>query len=187
MLSPDQLDAVLTCQLAVAWAGESGDDEPRLRWWETDMISRYGGLALLDQLAPRTARWAAFEAAREAARRVDDEARSRDADPDRLLSLFRFGFGVDEQLHDRLLEHKRRAAPIDAALPELAALVQQWDRDRFAAWAKDGGERPNIVRDPGGRRLTGAPPADAVQLARRLTHALLPLAEAYPFPHYRDA
>lgn len=186
MLPPEALDAILTCQLAVAWAGESGDDEPRLRWWETDMVSKYGGLALFEQLTPRSAHWAALEAAREAARRVDDKARSKDADPDRLLSLFRLGAALDELLHDRLLEHKRQGRPVQEALPGLAALMTAWDRDAFARWAKQG-DKPNVVNDPSGRRLTGAPPADRLEVVRRLAHALLPLADAYPFPHYRDA
>jgi hypothetical protein len=185
MLSPDQLDAILTHQLVVAWAGESGDDEPRLRWWETDMVSKYGGLALFQQLTPRSAHWAALEAAREAARRVDEKARSKDAEPDRLVSLFRFGFEIDEQLQDRLVDHKRRGKALEAALPQLARLVRVWDRDQLVAWAKEG-DKPNAVNEPSGRRLTGTPPVDPVQTARRLTHALVPLAEAYPFPHYRD-
>lgn len=190
MLPSEELDAILTYQLAVAWAGESGDDEPRLRWWETDMVSKYGGLALFEQLTPRSAHWAALEAAREAARRVDEKARSKDADPDRSISLFRLGAALDEHLYDRLLEHKRQGHPVQDALPDLGRLVMAWDRDAFAAWLEHGakqGDKPNVVNDPSGRRLTGAPPADRVQAVQRLAHALLPLPEAYPFPHYRDA
>jgi hypothetical protein len=201
MLPPEELDAILTYQLAVAWAGESGDDEPRLGWWETDMVSKYGGLALFEQLTPRSAHWAALEAAREAARRVDDKARSKDADPDRLLSLFRLGAALDEHLYHRLLEHKRAGRPLHDALPRLGRLLtafgaagdehggpprSTWERDAFAAWAKQG-DKPNVVNEPSGRRLTGSPPADPVEVVRRLGHALLPLPAAYPFPHYRDA
>lgn len=186
MLPPEELDAILTYQLAVAWAGESGDDEPRLGWWETDMVSKYGGLALFEQLTPRSAHWAALEAAREAARRVDEKARSKDADPDRLLSLFRLGAALDEHLYDRLLEHKRQGRPLQDALPHLGRLMETWERDAFAAWAKQG-DKPNVVNEPSGRRLTGSPPADPVEVVRRLAHALLPLPDAYPFPHYRDA
>lgn len=151
------------------------------------MVSKYGGLALLGQIAPRSAQWAAFEAAREAARRVEEKARSRDADPDRIVSLFRLGFEVDEQLQDRLVEHKRRGADVEVVLPRLSALVGEWERDRFIAWAREGGDEPNVVSDPGGRRLTGAPPADRVVAARRLVRALVPPTGTYPFPHYRDA
>jgi hypothetical protein len=48
MLPDETLDERLTLQFAVAWAGESGDDQPRLRWWKTDMVSKHGGQALLD-------------------------------------------------------------------------------------------------------------------------------------------
>ena len=32
------LDQILTAQLIVAWAGESGE-EPRLKWWRTDLVT----------------------------------------------------------------------------------------------------------------------------------------------------
>ena len=149
------------------------------------MVSKYGGRALFDLLAPRTAAWATLEAAREAARRVEESARAKAADPDQLVSLFRFGFAIDEQLQDRLVEHKRRGADPAVALPRLAAVMGPWDREAFAVWVKSG-ERPNTTNDPGGRRLTGSPPGDPVETARRLVAALSPFAPAYPFPHYRD-
>ena len=37
-LSSATIDAILTAQLAVAWAGEGGE-EPRLKWWRTDLVS----------------------------------------------------------------------------------------------------------------------------------------------------
>jgi hypothetical protein len=184
--SAEQLDDILTLQLAVAWAGESGE-QPRLRWWETDMVSKYGGRALFDLLAPRTAAWATLEAAREAARRVDEHARSKAADPDRLVSLFRFGFAIDEQLQDRIAEHKRSGIGPELALPRLAELLHSWDREAFAAWLRGATEKPNFINDPGGRRLTAAPSSDPSDAARRLAQALVPLADAYPFPHYRVA
>jgi hypothetical protein len=49
LMSPDEtLDELLALRFAVAWAGESRDEQPRLRWWKTDMVSKYGGEALLD-------------------------------------------------------------------------------------------------------------------------------------------
>ncbi|MCA9653655.1 MAG: BREX-6 system BrxE protein [Myxococcales bacterium] len=113
----EQLDAILTVQLAVAWAGESGDDEPRLRWWDTDMVSKYGGLALMEQLTPRTGAWAVLQVALEAARRVDGRSRTRDASPDQLVSLFHLGLPLDELLGDRLREHKGRGLPPTEVLP----------------------------------------------------------------------
>jgi hypothetical protein len=36
------IDAALTSQLVVAWAGETGE-ERRLGWWRSDLVSEYGG------------------------------------------------------------------------------------------------------------------------------------------------
>ena len=185
LMTPEQLDSILAIQLAVAWAGESGDDEPRLRWWDTDMVSKYGGLALLEQLTPRTAAWAALQTALEAARRVDAKARERDASSDDLVSLFHFGLPLDELLLDRLRELKRQGIAPTEVLPTLGELLERWDQKRFEAWLA-GDEAPNVVDEPVGRRLTGKSPQDAVVAARCLAHALLPLGEDYPFAHYRD-
>ena len=77
------LDAILTAQLAVAWAGEGGE-EPRLKWWRTDLASEFGGEDLFKRVLPHTWPWAVLEGAREAARRHDADVRARDADPDRM-------------------------------------------------------------------------------------------------------
>jgi hypothetical protein len=92
------LDAVLTTQLVVAWAGEARCEPKRLGWWETDLVDEAGGADLLRLLAPTTWRWAAFEAAREAARRVDEQARKRMADPDAVRSIFFLGFAWENRL-----------------------------------------------------------------------------------------
>jgi hypothetical protein len=186
MLTTPQLDALLTLQLAVAWAGERSSDAPRLGWWSTDMVSEYGGLDFFARLTPRTAPWAALEVAREAARRTDAAARSRDANPDRLRSLFSFGFEIDEQLADRLAFHKRSGKSPEQALPELGKLLAHWDPDEFAAWAKSG-PAAKTANEPTGRRLTSAIPDDPVEIARRLVHALFPLTDSYPCPHVRHA
>lgn len=189
MLPPAELDEILTLQLAVAWAGEGADqDERRLGWWKTDLVSKYGGLALFERLAPRTAVWAAYETAREAARRTDADRRSADASPDQLLSLFHLGFEIDEQLEDRLLDLKHAGAPPHEALPRLAALSDaggEWQRDAFAKWLAPG-PAPKTVQEPSGLRLVGELPATAVARARALTAALASMPERYPCPHYRD-
>lgn len=185
MLPPEDLDTLLTLQLAVAYAGEQSSDHPRLGWWSTDMVSEYGGLDFFARLTPRTAQWAALEVAREAARRIDAAARRRDANPDRLHSLFFLGFELDEQLADRLAHHKRSGKTPAEALPELGALMPTWDRDVFAAWAKRG-TAPRTANEPTGRRLTSVPD-DPVEIARRLVHALFPLTDSYPCPHVRHA
>ncbi len=52
------LDHILTAQLLVAWAGETGSDDPRLGWWASDLTSEFGGEDLFQQLLPSTWRWA---------------------------------------------------------------------------------------------------------------------------------
>lgn len=184
-LSHDQLDTILTLQLAVAWAGERGEDEPRLGWWNTDIISEFGGQALLQRLAPSTWAWATFEVVKEAARREDANVRGRDAQPDRLVSLFRLGFEVDEQLQDRLRELKRSGATPHESLPRLFDATQSWVPERFERWLTQGA-CPKVTKDPSGRRLTQDPPKDPAIAAQLLAHALLPFSNEYPCPHFRD-
>jgi hypothetical protein len=125
-----------------------------------------------------------LEAARAAARKVDALARARAADADELISLYRFGFHLDEQLDDRLAEHKRATAdPVDA-LPGLAAVIARWDREAFAAWLAGQGAA-TVAPSSIGRRLTGDPPDDPVATAVALVAALAPLDDAYPAPHWK--
>lgn len=116
------IDAILTAQLAVAWAGESCE-EPRLGWWRSDFVSEFGGEDLFKRLLPHTWSWAVLEAARESARRHDAERRQRAADPDQLVTLFRFGFALDERLDDRLLFLKRQGQTPFESLPGLKDLL----------------------------------------------------------------
>ena len=145
----------------------------------------FGGEDLLRRLAPATYRWAVLESARLAAKRVDERARGRTSDADQLVSLFRFGFAVDEQLDDRLAQLKREqpADPL-AALPALAPIAKGWDRAAFEAWLSDLAAVEHTAT-PTGRRLKGAPPEQLPDRARALTAALRPLAEAYPAPYFR--
>src|SRR3990167_3395844 len=101
------LDTILALQFTIAWAGEGRCQPKRLGWWDTDLIDDAGGGDLLRRLAPRTHAWASLEAAREAARRVDEKARKKMADPDAMRTLFFLGFDLDEQLNDRLAALKR--------------------------------------------------------------------------------
>ncbi|MCC6811531.1 MAG: BREX-6 system BrxE protein [Deltaproteobacteria bacterium] len=178
------LDAVLVCQLAVAWAGEGGEDA-RLKWWATDLVSEFGGRDLFRLLLPHTAEWAVFEGAREAARRTDSELRSKDANPDRLMTLYSFGFDIDERLDERLADLKRRtASPLDALAGLRDVVASRWNKDSFSAWMTQLGHA-DAVSAPAGRRLKGEPPREIDQAARMLVAALHPLAPAYPLPHYR--
>jgi hypothetical protein len=178
------LDHLLTAQLAVAWAGEGGES-PRLSWWRTDLCSEFGGEDLFARLAPSTWRWATLQGVREAARRADAAGRARDADPDRLRSIFHLGQRVDSRLDERLADHKRSGNEPAKALPGLAALLNDpWSAARFAEWVQ--ARSPSRAEPaPAGRRLAGAPPADLRLMVDHLVAALAPLSEHYPLPHYR--
>ncbi len=178
------LDRVLVAQLAVAWAGERGE-QPRLGWWRTDLASEFGGEDLFRRVLPASWRWATLQAAREAARRVDAAARARDHDPDRLISLFRLGFTIDERLDERLQDLKRSGRSPDEALPGLREVVlPEWRRADFASWVEAHGPA-DTQPAPGGRRLRGDPPTSLELLVDRLVAALSPLGGEYPLPHYR--
>jgi hypothetical protein len=181
-----QIDLLLTAQIAVAWAGEGGE-EPRLNWWRTDLASEFGGQDLFQRLVPHTWRWAVFQGVREAARRRDVELRNQDNDPDRIISLYRLGFAVDEAADQRLQDLKRSGrAPLEA-LPGLRDVcTESWSSSEFADWVQGHG-RANCVEAPIGRRLKGSPPESLDLLVRHLVAGLAPLAEAYPLPHYRRA
>ena len=103
----DVLDAILSVQLTVAWAGEGEGEAPRLGWWRTDLVSQEGGGDFFRRLTPHTWMWASLQGAREAARRADAAQRARDHNPDRLLTLFHLGPALDGWLEERLLELKR--------------------------------------------------------------------------------
>jgi hypothetical protein len=178
------LDHILSLQLLVAWAGEAETDPPRLGWWRTALADEFGGEDLFQRLMPHTWRWAVLDATRLAAKRVDARSRERTADADQLVSLFRFGFSLDEHLDDRLVELKRSGVPPLEALPSLKAIASSWERPSFEAWLAD---LPSVEHtlSPTGRRLKGALPEDPLLAARMLCSALRPLVDSYPAPHFR--
>lgn len=177
------LDHLLTAQLLVAWAGESGE-EPRLGWWRTDLCSEFGGEDLFQRLLPATWPWATLQAAREAARRTDAALRARANDPDQLITLFRLGFAIDERLDQRLQDLKAAGRPPSEALPGLALTTQPWSASAFAEWV-DSHPAADTVPDPAGRRLRGAPAEALDRRVDQLVCALSPLSDAYPLPHHR--
>ena len=179
-----EIDLILTAQLAVSWAGEKGE-ERRLGWWQTDLVSEFGGKDLFKQLMPHTWEWAVLQAAREAARRCDAELRQRDHDPDRILSLFNLGFAVDERTDERLLDFKRSGVSPFEALPGLKeVLTETWQANQFGDWVQGHG-KAETVSEPIGRRLRGDPPESLVLLVNRLVSAYWPFASEYPLPHFR--
>ena len=179
-----ELDLLLTAQLAVAWAGEAGE-ERRLGWWRTDLASEFGGHDLLGRLLPHTWQWAALQGAREAARRRDAELRSKANDPDKVLSLFSLGFELDERADERLSELKRSGSAPNVALPVLDELLSEsWSSDAFTGWVQSHGDAVYSAA-PIGRLLKGAPPEELDRLVRNLVAALAPLTDSYPLPHFR--
>jgi hypothetical protein len=179
------IDMALTSQLVVAWAGETGE-EHRLGWWRCDLASEFGGEDLFGRLLPSTWRWAAFQGAREAARRVDAELRRRDNEPDRIVSLFSLGFELDERIEERLADLKRSGRTPHEALPDLAVTDDAWHPENFWDWVAGHGQAGGTA-SPAGRRLSGNPPATVGQQVRRIIAGLAPAAESYPLPHFRRA
>jgi hypothetical protein len=178
-----ELDFVLTAQLVVAWAGEGGE-EKRLGWWPTDLVAEFAGEDLLRRLLPHTWEWAVLQGVREAARRTDAEMRSRDHNPDRILSLYNLGFENDERVEERFQDLKRSGLTPQAALPHLADGIQPtWNRQRFEEWLAGFGAA-ETTPTPAGRRIAGEPPSVLSQQVRRLVAALAPLGANYPLPYF---
>ncbi len=180
----ETLDRILTLQLAVGWAGEGKTDPPRLGWWRTALNDEFGGEDLFRRLTPHTWKWVLLETTRAAARKVDAEARAQAADADQLVSLFRLGFDLDEQLDDRLSELKRRGVDPSDALPHLAEITTTWSAEAFMAWLGTLGSA-EVTPSTIGRRLKGEPPDDPAAAAEALVAALSPLADRYPAPHFK--
>jgi hypothetical protein len=183
LLPEATLDAILTTQLTVAWAGEGRCSPRRLAWWDTDLIDEAGGGDFLKRLLPQTHAWASLEAAREAARRTDAKARAKMADPDQMRTLFFLGFEVDEQLGDRLAAHKRGDRSPSDALPLPVPLTAEFAKDKLTAAFQAAEAAFTVV--PGGRQLKGARPAEPEAMVHRLAAALLPFADQYPLPFYK--
>ncbi len=184
MLDSATLDEVLSLQLVVAWAGEGKTDPPRLGWWRTSLVDEFGGEDLFARLTPRTWKWAVLEAARIAARMVDAEMRSHAADGDQLITLFHFGFAIDEQLDDRLAELKRTATEPSDALPRLAAMRAPWNLDTFRASLRELAA-VTISASSIGRRLNGPIPEATADAARMLAAAMAQPSDRYPAPHWK--
>jgi hypothetical protein len=184
-LDRKQLDALLTLQLSVAWAGEGRCEPARFGWWDTALVDEYDGLDLLTRLLPETGEWAALEVVRLVARQVDDEAREKAASPDDVRSIYHLGFALDEQLDDRLAEHKRSGKKPTEALPGLIGFDEEWRAGMWKAWLEKQEIAPSDFRvEPGGRLVrnaeSGMPP---LQLVRALVGALHDPSETYPAPH----
>lgn len=180
-LSPAHLDEILALQLTVAWAGEGAGEPARLGWWSSDLVDELGGGDLFSRLVPRTAAWASLILVREAASRVDFGMREQSGLGDRALSLFHFGFSVDEHLSDRLAFHRQRLHEPSQVFGEGFLVGKPWSRAGFEQLLGSFG-KPKVEVTPGGR-LVAAPKAQGIELARLLAAALLPLPAKYPLPY----
>lgn len=184
-----ELDFILTAQLVVAWAGEKGE-EPRLGWWRSDLISEFGGEDLFRRLTPHTWEWAVLQSTRETARRKDLEMRQQDHNPDQVLSLFNFGFELDERLEERIRELKQpdtsgTVRSPKAVLPGLQVILAvEWNETAFQDWVEGHGTADFTVF-PIGRRLKGEAPNSSTLLTRKLIAGLAPLTPHYSLPHFR--
>jgi hypothetical protein len=183
--STSTLDAILSLQIAVAWAGEGLAQPKRLNWWRTDLVDEVGGGDLLHRLLPRTGRWASLSAARQAAIQVDRQYRQELVNSDSVRTLYFWGFDTDEALQDRLSDHKRSDKPLEHGLPLSMDMAQPFSTDAFEDILKIPGKAAEFKVVPGGRELIGNLPASLDLLAQNLAAALLPLAESYPMPFYR--
>jgi hypothetical protein len=183
-VTTQDLDFILTAQIAIGWAGESGEPS-RLGWWNSDLASEFGGEDLLQRLLPHTWQWAVLQGTREAARRFDAGLREKDHNPDRLCSLYNLGFELDERVEERLQDLKRSGRDPKDALPKLRAVLQEdWDQASFAQWLQGYGAAEHTTA-PVGRRIRGDLPAAPGLAVSQLISALLPLSNAYPLPHFR--
>lgn len=182
---PDSvLDRILGLQILVAWAGEGPCEPPRLGWWRTDLVDLGAGGALLEELLPRTFRWAALEAVRGAARQADTKAREAAAEPDRVLTLYHLGFGLDERLDERLARHKRKGTEPAQVCADLALLDNVFDAATLEVVLRGEVQPPGVTKTPLGRALRAPVPESPELLVSKLAAGLLPLADRYPLPHY---
>jgi hypothetical protein len=179
-LSPTQLDEILALQLTVAWAGEAAGEPSRLGWWRSDLVDPEAGGDLFARVLPRTAPWASLALVRDAARRVDEAAREKLARGDAVWSLFHLGYSVDEQLADRLAQHRHRRRPPPEVLGARFLVGRPWSKDAFESMLAGLG-KPKVQITLAGRRLdvTASSPVEAAAL---LAAALLPLSASYPLP-----
>ena len=180
-LSSDTLDRILAFQVTVSWAGET----ERLGWWHTDLIDQGGGGYFLAELLPKTHQWAALEAVRQCAILADRQKRLAMAQPDGIRTLFFWGFAVDEQLSDRLKEHKQEKKSPEEVLRLEIRLDAPFPRKAFEDAVCLPSQEVSFTVTPGGRQINNPMPEGFDLCAQKLAAALFPLTSDYPLPFYR--
>jgi hypothetical protein len=179
------LDALLSFQLTVAWAGEGLAEPKRLDWWRTDLVDEGGGGDLLHRLLPKTYQWAALAAVRQAAIQVERQMRLEISNSDAVRTLFFWGFELDEALSDRLAHHKRMGSAVNEVMALPMDFKASFSMAGFEAAVRMPDQRVEFKVLPSGRELSETLPAALELRAQKLMVALLPLAESYPMPFYR--
>lgn len=183
-IANETLDRILALQFTLGWAGEGLCEPARLKWWRTDLVDEYGGGDFLQRLLPRTHRWAGLECVRRAAFLTDLKSRSHMSDPDSVISLYFWGFELDEKLTERIRELKGSQVPPEEALsfPVPVLPTAKFDRTELE---RELGPQPPYQSLPTGRELPGPVPSDLAEAARLLAAAHLPFTENYPAPFFR--
>lgn len=185
-VSPKTLDTIIAYQFTIAWAGEGLSQPPRLQWWRTDMVDEAAGGDLMQRLAPRTHQWASLEVVREAAVLADRKARQRMADPDKVRTLYFWGFELDELLVERIRQLKWSQRPPSEVLSLPLPLTAEWNPTALeqAIRAIEPQDVPVTVQ-ASGRELKASMPEDRAAAAALLLGAMLPLTPEYPAPFFR--
>lgn len=175
----DLLDLILDWQMTIAWLGEANCEPSRLGWWRTDLIDDLGGGDLLARLLPRTKVYAGWEAVREAAIATDRRARQRMANPDKLRTIFFWGFDLDEKLTDRIAIRKALNQKLDLPI----SWEDDFDRELLAKQICDRSGESKYELVAGGReiRKTGSNQQNLLSLVA----AIVPFDKNYPMPFYR--
>lgn len=185
-IAESTLDEILAAQIAVAWAGETGEPK-RLGWWTSDLVDSYAGGDVFRRLLPRTGALAALASVREVARRADALAREQLGETDQVRTLFSLGFELDERLDERLRDLKRRGAQPDA-LPLPITLERYSLPDIREAFRHGPSGAPEYAVVAGGRQLKGAAPGSPALVVKHLAAVLFatdPMPDKYPTPFYR--
>lgn len=180
-LPSDILDRILALQVTVAWAGET----ERLGWWHTDLIDQGGGGYFLAELLPKTHHWSGVEAARQCAILADRQKRLAMAQPDGTRTLFFWGFAIDEQLSDRLKEHKQEQKRPEEVLRLEIRLDATFSSKTFEDAVCLFSHEVSFTVMPSGRQINNPMPDGFDLCAQKLAAALLPLTNNYSMPFYR--
>ena len=184
-IAPEELDIVLMLQCLVGWAGEGLTDPPRLNWWSTQLLDEWGGEDLFKRLLPRTFEWALLEATRKVAIQADRRKRTSLAQPDRVCTVFFWGFEIDEKLEERLLLHKQNCSQPYDVFDFPLVLKKDFEEKAFEQAVQKLNLEVKYKIVPEGREIKGEIPESIADAAKNLVSGLIPFSDKYPMPFYR--